>query len=99
MVPLGFDGLFTCRKIKWKDGTKWLMVPTPSSRSFLEHVEVCTLSSKIDAKIKIKGCLSFLFECYFLVTVTLPLIAYYNVILQCFVYYNAFEERDTRKGN
>ena len=97
MAPLGYDGLFSCRKIKWKDGTKWLMCPTSSSRSFLERVEVCALSSKIDAKIE--GCLSFFFECYFLVTVTLPLSANYDVTLQCFVYYNAFEERDIRKGN
>lgn len=76
MAPLGYDGLFSCRKIKWKDGTKWLMCPISSSRSFLERVEVCALSSKIDAKIK--GCLSFFFECYFLVTVTLPLSAKYN---------------------
>ena len=76
MDPLGYDGLFSCRKIKWKDGTKWLMCPTSSSRSFLERVEVCALSSKIDAKIK--GCLSLFFECYFLVTVTLPLSANYN---------------------
>lgn len=94
MAPLGFDGLFTYRKIKWKNGTKWLMGPTPSSRSSLEHVEVCALSSSIDAKIK--GCLSFFFECYFFSS---GLSANYNVILQCFVYYNAFGERDIHKGN